>query len=111
MKKNKEKISSTANLIKAAVAILFAISLGVAVNVLHTGEEDTTTTAFATQLDTFKRHVVSSHWQWRVRQPTTMIMLIHYDESRGLAYCRLIRPWLRKNMEIPSSKPAARRRF
>ncbi|MBR9895395.1 hypothetical protein [Alteromonas mediterranea] len=81
MKKNKEKISSTANLIKAAVAILFAISLGVAVNVLHTGEEDTTTTAFATQLGTFKRHVVSSHWQWRVRQPTTMIMLIHYDEK------------------------------
>ena len=81
MKKNKEKISSTAKLIKAAVAILFAISLGVAVNVLHTGEEDTTTTAFATQLDTFKRHVVSSHWQWRVRQPTTMIMLIHYDEK------------------------------
>ncbi len=81
MNKTNKKKPSTSNVFKAAIAAIFAITFGVTINFLHTDEKDTTTIAFALNLDTFKRHVVSSHWQWRVRQPTTMIMLIHYNES------------------------------
>ncbi|MEE3223150.1 MAG: hypothetical protein VX295_10200, partial [Pseudomonadota bacterium] len=81
MNKTNKKKPSTSNVFKAAISAIFAITLGVTINFLHTDEKDTTTIAFALNLDTFKRHVVSSHWQWRVRQPTTMIMLIHYNES------------------------------
>ena len=81
MNKNKKDSDTTKNLIKASIALVFAISLGLAINFFHIGEEDTTVKALTKQFDTFKRHVVSSHWQWRVRQPTTMIMLIHYDDS------------------------------
>ena len=77
MKKNKKDSDTTKNVIKASIAVIFAVTLGIAINYFHVGEADTTTEAFAERLDTFKRHVVSSHWQWRVRQPTTMIMLIH----------------------------------
>lgn len=81
MKKNKKDSDTTKNVIKASIAVIFAVTLGIAINYFHVGEADTTTEAFAERLDTFKRHVVSSHWQWRVRQPTTMIMLIHYDDA------------------------------
>ena len=81
MNKTNKKKPSTSNVFKAAIAAIFAITFGVTINFLHTDEQDTTIIAFALNLDTFKRHVVSSHWQWRVRQPTTMIMLIHYNES------------------------------
>ncbi|WP_419227141.1 hypothetical protein ACI7YQ_01185 [Alteromonas marina] len=81
MKTKNKETSSMATITKALIAVIFAITLGVTMSFLHTGEEDTTTKAFAAQLDKFKRHIVASHWQWRVRQPTNMIMLIHYDES------------------------------
>ena len=81
MHKTNKKKPFTSNLFKAAIAVIFAISLGVTISFLHTDEQDTTIIAFELNLDTFKRHVASSHWQWRVREPTTMIMLIHYNES------------------------------
>ncbi|WP_394223391.1 hypothetical protein [Alteromonas gracilis] len=81
MKKINENTSTSANVLKAAIAAVFAVVLGIAINFLHTDEKDTTTSAFTANLETFKGHVTSSHWQWRVRQPTTMIMLIHYDKT------------------------------
>lgn len=81
MNNNKKDPDTTRNLIKVSIAAVFAILLGLVINFFHIGEEDTTVDALAVQYDTFKRHIVSSHWQWRVRQPTTMIMLIHYDDS------------------------------
>lgn len=81
MNKKNNEAPTSANVVKAAIAAVFAISLGFAINFLHTDERDTTTSLFAAHIETFKGHVVSSHWQWRVRQPTTMIMLIHYDET------------------------------
>lgn len=81
MDNNKKDSDTTKNVIKASIAVVFALALGVSINFFHIDEKDTTTEVFAGQLETFKRHVISSHWQWRVRQPTTMIMLIHYDDS------------------------------
>ncbi|GFD70300.1 hypothetical protein KUL156_19450 [Alteromonas sp. KUL156] len=81
MTKKEKEVSSKASIAKAAAAIAFALTLGVTMSFLHTGEEDTTTKAFAAQFDKFKRHIVASHWQWRVHPSTTMIMLIHFDES------------------------------
>ena len=79
MNKTNKKKPSTSNVFKAAISAIFAITLGVTINFLHTDEKDTTTIAFALNLDTFKRHVVSSHWQWRGQnQQVERGVLAHY---------------------------------
>ncbi len=81
MKKTQKDDSVLANVVKASIAIVFAVVLGVLINSLHFEESDTTGEAFADIAETFKNHVASSHWQWRVQQPTNMIILIHYDSE------------------------------
>ena len=69
MNKTNKKKPSTSNVFKAAIAAIFAITFGVTINFLHTDEKDTTIIAFALNLDTFKRHVVSSHCNGECANP------------------------------------------
>ncbi|BCO17376.1 hypothetical protein KUC3_02330 [Alteromonas sp. KC3] len=81
MKNTTNDTSPYLNIMKASIAAIFAIALGVLINVFNTDESNTTDNAFLSSASTFRDHVISSHWQWRVQQPTTMIMLIHYDKA------------------------------
>lgn len=69
------------SVIKVMVVVGFAIVLGVLINYFHTDESDTTEQAFTQKVNTFKNHVSTAHWQWKVQQPSSMIMLVHYNEA------------------------------
>ena len=69
------------NTIKVMVVLGFAIILGILINYFHTEENDTTEQAFTQKVNTFKNHVSTAHWQWKVQQPTSMIMLVHYNKA------------------------------
>ena len=79
MKKRQDNSRSTA--FKLLTVVVFVGVLVFFINNLYTGEPDTTLTAFSKQAQKFERHTISSHYQWRVRQPTSMIMLIHFDDT------------------------------
>ena len=79
MKKRQDNLRSTA--FKLLTVVVFVGVLVFFINNLYTGEPDTTLTEFSKQAQKFERHTISSHYQWRVRQPTSMIMLIHFDDT------------------------------
>jgi hypothetical protein len=81
MKNTKKDTSPYLNIMKASIAAVFAIALGILINLFNTEDSNTTETAFLKSVARFKDHIISAHWQWRVQQPTTMIMLIHYDSA------------------------------
>lgn len=69
------------SIIKVMVVVSFAIALGILINYFHTDESDTTELAFTQKVNTFKNHVSTAHWQWKVQQPSSMIMLVHYNKA------------------------------
>ncbi|BFT32310.1 hypothetical protein D210916BOD24_34860 [Alteromonas sp. D210916BOD_24] len=81
MKKTDNDKTWLVNILKILIVVAFAATLGFFINYFHSDESDTTEKSFTLLADTFRNHVATSHWQWRVQQPTTMIMLIHYDDA------------------------------
>ena len=81
MKKTDKDSTLTINIVKILIVVVFTVTLGYFINYFHSDESDTTEQSFTLLAETFKNHVSTAHWQWRVQQPTTMIMLIHYDET------------------------------
>ena len=73
--------SSQSTALKIFIVLIFIGVIGFFINNLYTGDSDTTVVAFSEHAEKFERHVISSHYQWQVRQKPSMIMLIHYNES------------------------------
>ena len=76
--KNKTNNNSWA---AALLIILFAAVAVAVISRLETRSDNTTMIAFEQLATKFSDHVTAAHWKWKAEQPTSMIMLVHYNKE------------------------------
>jgi len=65
----------------AILVILFAAIAVAIISRLDTRSDNTTMIAFEQLATKFSDHVTAAHWKWKAEQPTSMIMLVHYNKE------------------------------
>jgi hypothetical protein len=81
MKKKSNKPSQDYGLLKVGAVIATIALISILATTFKSDETDVTLEAFTKRMSQFQHHIESSHWQWKVQQPTSMIMLRHYDNQ------------------------------
>lgn len=81
MKKYKKSVSQRQGLLMVGVIIAFIAFISVLATTFKSDETDITLKAFKKRMMQFEHRIISSHWQWKVQQPSSMIMLRHYDRD------------------------------